>query len=376
METRKLILLAGRCVLCFLLITISGEIMTQPGHSHSRDSLTLRVLTFNVWSGLNYRGTLKMGEYETPEHRQKRYEVLVEQLREVHPDVICLQEVNPAPGYTRRLAKDLGYQGTAFVGMGGIHLGPVGIPVNFREGDAILVSNEFEMEVLGRTKLSGRGISTNWFTFHFAEINQIMGVELRKDGFRFHVYNTHLHAGPGPTNFLLDRLRNLWNSDEIATVGFSEILERFLGHQERRQRELDRALEFIQKHRESGVPEIFAGDFNLTPAEVTYYIPVRDGFQDTYRPRGDHREYTWDPEQNNNIRRYYTRPDSFNSATEYARWIADHRQRRIDYVFVRDLKHVVTVGCTARFGTGVIRGVHPSDHFGWLTTLTISGSLQ
>jgi len=33
----------------------------------------LRVVTFNVWSGLDYRGSLKFGEFETPDRREARF---------------------------------------------------------------------------------------------------------------------------------------------------------------------------------------------------------------------------------------------------------------------------------------------------------------
>jgi hypothetical protein len=41
---------------------------------------SLKLLDINVWSGLDYKGYLNMGEYETPEVREKRFQALVTQI--------------------------------------------------------------------------------------------------------------------------------------------------------------------------------------------------------------------------------------------------------------------------------------------------------
>jgi endonuclease/exonuclease/phosphatase family metal-dependent hydrolase len=184
----------------------------------------LRVVTINIWSGLNYVGTLKMGEYETKEVREGRYQLLVEELSALDPDVIALNEANPLPRYARRLAKDLDMDFMYAVGMGGIHIGPVGIPVNFREGDAILAKKELNMRSLGKKRLSGGGIITNFFTFHFSEANQVVGAVIEVAGKTVYLFNTHLHAGPPAEKWFFDLLVEDALNNVISPEGLDEIL--------------------------------------------------------------------------------------------------------------------------------------------------------
>ena len=60
----------------------------------------LEVATINVWSGLDYVGSVKMGEYEPGVRREKRYRILVGQLRDFAPDVVVLSETDKQPGFT------------------------------------------------------------------------------------------------------------------------------------------------------------------------------------------------------------------------------------------------------------------------------------
>jgi radical SAM superfamily enzyme YgiQ (UPF0313 family) len=52
----------------------------------------LKILTFNVWSGLDYNGICKVGEYESELRRENRFNSLVAQIRSLDPDIIFLQE--------------------------------------------------------------------------------------------------------------------------------------------------------------------------------------------------------------------------------------------------------------------------------------------
>ena len=65
----------------------------------------LRFLTINVWSGLDYEGFFKYGEYESKLRRGQRFDLLLTQIRELDPDVIFLQEANPVGRYARPLGR-------------------------------------------------------------------------------------------------------------------------------------------------------------------------------------------------------------------------------------------------------------------------------
>ena len=77
-------------------------------HAVTTPSGEIRILTINVWSGLTYKGFFKMGEYE--HHPDRRYELLVSEIRNLDPDILAIQEANPLPYYVERLAADLNYQ--------------------------------------------------------------------------------------------------------------------------------------------------------------------------------------------------------------------------------------------------------------------------
>ena len=94
----------------------------------------LKVLTINVWSGLDYTGTIRVGEYESAETRRARFLSLVTQVKELSPDVIFVQEANPVARYAAKLASALSMDEIHQLVNGGIKIGGLGIPVNLDEG--------------------------------------------------------------------------------------------------------------------------------------------------------------------------------------------------------------------------------------------------
>jgi endonuclease/exonuclease/phosphatase family metal-dependent hydrolase len=164
------------------------------GHLPRAPSQEIRILTINVWSGLTYKGFFKMGEYE--HHPKKRYELLLSEVRKLAPDIIAIQEANPLPDYVKQLAADLDYQVIYCVTLEGIRFGSFGIPTNMREGQAILVKRPWTITELGRKRLSGGGIVTNWFSFHFHEVTQTLLGRAVINGKPLYIYNVHLHERP------------------------------------------------------------------------------------------------------------------------------------------------------------------------------------
>ncbi len=337
------------------------------------ETMTLKILTINVWSGLNYEGVWKMGEYETREHRDKRYQVLVEQLKSVQPDVICLQEVNPVPEYARRLAYDIGYQGFAYVGMGGIHVGPIGIPINFREGDAILVKPGLEAKSLGRTILSGAGISNNWITFHFSEITQVMGVHVQKNGWQINIFSTHLHAGPGLDSNTVGMLREQWESGNLNNEEFASISEQFARNAQRRYHEATGLVQFVENHLNDSTYTLVAGDFNTEKGSPEYQLLSDAGFVDSFTKSPFEPSFTWAPNRNLNIQKYYGSEPNDHSMEEYFAWKHDHQPRRIDYIWVSNLQKLPwEIKSASLFGTQSKNGVNLSDHFGYMIEIELS----
>ena len=118
--------------LCLFILSLLVPAMTVVSAEN------LRVVTINVWAGLDYKGSLKMGEYQDEDTRALRTRNLVEQLKELDPEIIAVNEANKLPRYARSLSRELGYDRIYHVGLGGLRIGPIGLPVNLREGDVIL----------------------------------------------------------------------------------------------------------------------------------------------------------------------------------------------------------------------------------------------
>ncbi|MCX8123511.1 MAG: endonuclease/exonuclease/phosphatase family protein [Spirochaetes bacterium] len=103
---------------------------------------SIKCSSINVWSGLDYIGTFTMGEYESPKIRQKRYQALLQEIARLNPDIIALNEANFLPDYVKRLARDINYGYIYHVGVAGLKVGRLGIPINLKEGDALLARKD------------------------------------------------------------------------------------------------------------------------------------------------------------------------------------------------------------------------------------------
>jgi endonuclease/exonuclease/phosphatase family metal-dependent hydrolase len=331
-------------------------------HASSTPPQEIRILTINVWSGLTYKGFFKMGEYE--HHPDRRYELLVSEIRHLDPDILAIQEANPLPYYVERLAADLNYQVIYRVALGGIRFGSFGIPTNMREGQTILVKKPWTITKLGRKRLSGGGIATNWFSFHFREITQaLLGKVLIHDK-PLYVYNVHLHEGPFKGSALETMLKRL--SQEMTTEKVEEAKKAAEKDMERRRVEIANLIKFVEETLPPGMPAIILGDFNTT-IESGELEPLLAGgrWVDSFRVKNPNEEgVTWDPQHNPNYRPLGT------SETPYDTLHAYHgfHPYRIDFILVssnipRD--HILE----SRVVLTPLDGFSTSDHYGVLTIL-------
>ncbi|UCD38041.1 MAG: endonuclease/exonuclease/phosphatase family protein [Fidelibacterota bacterium] len=339
--------------------------------------LTAQELTFvtiNIWSGLDYKGTLKMGEYETREVRKARYAQLVAELKALKPDVIALNEANPLPRYARRLARDLGYDYIYNVGMSGLKLGCLGIPTNFREGDAILAKKSLRLRKVGVKRLSsGAGLISNMASIHFAESNQAIAGRIRAGDRTIYVVNTHLHAGVPDHERWRREVDRMGEAGSMTEVDYQTLLDTWHASITRRQNETQALLNWMRAKLPGDARVVLMGDFNAEPnsEEITWVLT--DDFVDTWSPlHGPNAAgFTWDPQRNTNIQAFYHLPDPGDGTlSAYERLDALNTQvaRRIDYIFVKN----VPAQYIQRSEIVLDRapdGQHPSDHFGVLTTI-------
>ena len=156
----------------------------------------LRVMTFNVWSGLDYKGTLSMGEYEPAPVREKRFRALVAEIRKLSPDVIGINEANKLPDYVEKLAGETGYDVIFHVGVSGVRVWRAGLPWNLKEGDALLAKKDLCLACVAREQLSGGGFVWNNLSFHTQDATQVLLGKIRVNGEDVYLADTHWHSSP------------------------------------------------------------------------------------------------------------------------------------------------------------------------------------
>jgi endonuclease/exonuclease/phosphatase family metal-dependent hydrolase len=285
----------------------------------------------------------------------------VEQLKKLNPDVIAVNEANKLPSYARSLARELGFDQLYHVGIGGLRIGPVGLPANLREGDVILARKSLELKRRVRKQLSGGPVG-NFFTFHFADATQIIGGRISVAGREIFVFNTHWHASPFPTNDYFDALDRRLEAGSIGEDRHVELIDESIGGHDWRLGEARKTVAFVDRIANDS-PVILMGDFNATAGSKEIGILKAAGFRDAYGEAGDAPGFTWDGMVNSNIRlQKKVYPEDF--------WLEPTR-KRIDYVFYRGpglkvLKSEVVLDTPSD-------GIHPSDHFGVMADFEVTG---
>lgn len=363
MRTRYIILLAF-----FLLLSCRGN----PDYSEppaSRNSL--RFVVINVWSGLDYTGNLWMGEYETREIREKRYRALISQLKQLDADIVGVHEANKLPDYAEKLARDLGYDVFYHVGLGGVRLGKVGLPWNLREGDAVLTKKDLYAEFAGREQLSGGHVG-NFFTFHFGDATQIIGVKMTNHGKPLYVFATHWHASLFETAELRERAQELIEQGEATAEEYREVEREIREGEAWRLEECEKSLAFIRKTAGTR-PFVFLGDFNASSNSEEIKRLLRFGMVDAFAAANPESSgFTWDPEANLNVQQHYLNVQQKDSEMTDLRQdlqrLHEAMPKRIDYIFVQASDEISVKSSRVVFDE-VIDGVHASDHFGVLAEI-------
>ena len=332
-------------IIKIILATLFITIILYP------QSRTVKILTINVWSGLDYRGTFSFGEYENDETRDKRFDVLVKQIKQYDPDIIFTQESNPVNKFASKLADELDYDEIHQVCNAGIKFGPVGIPTNFKEGLVILARKNLQLEEHNVEKLTGSiGIYGDLLTIHFDESHFYLAGKIKVNDIPIYLINAHLGAEP-----------------PYDSVGV-----------QKRKNEVESILNYITELNQH--PVILGGDFNAAPeSEEIKNISRSELLFDTFSKNYSKKTFTWDPLQNSNIifsANHFDACGEKLSDEEIKSADYDNTPRRIDYIFVNHKFSADDVLYTDIVLNSPFDSIYASDHFGLLTNISLDNTIQ
>lgn len=335
----------------------------------------LRVLSYNMWTGLDYKGTLKMGEYENADRRQARYDLMIEEIRRLDPDIIALNEVNYLPRTVSNLKKDLDMHSVVSPVNAGLKIFGLGIPVNLRDGDIILAKKHLNLKKIARKKLSGDayGVHSRLFTFHLNEsqFSLLGSVDIGEK--TIYLVNNHLHASILQTNAVHDLTKKAEETEEYSLEEIQTLRTQLQSGEDRRNREGRSMLDFLDSELDEQVPIILMGDYNDTPNSRLYEQILNRGYLDSYAMLNgsDRPGYTWDSKENSNINPMQIERFVGASALYDKVNHLDYMNRtRIDYIFIRNMAPEAVLESRVVLNTAK-NGLFPSDHFGVFTVIDI-----
>jgi endonuclease/exonuclease/phosphatase family metal-dependent hydrolase len=337
------------------------------------------VLDINVWSGLTYEGTFKMGEYEKTGRREMRFRALLEQIRKNDPDVIFIQEANPVRKYASRLADSLSYDEIHFVCNAGIKLGPVGIPSNLSEGQVILAKRKFHLEEVEIWKHSGSpGINSDYLNIHFDESIYTLVGKIKINGKPLYVVNTHLYSVVPMNSNLKNIMDEQYKTGRISAEEYDDAYTRWEDGVMRQKNEMKDLIERL-KELPKEIPIIIGGDFNADTGSEGIKTLERYGFINTLPYGNLQNKRTWDLQKNSNAR--YEFIHDMNQSRTYNVYDSissyyDQTPRNIDHIFVDKkfskediISNEVTID-------SLLYGVHASDHFGIISEINVTHALS
>ena len=359
---------------CLIIILLS-VCAFRPAHVLA---VSLKVLTINVWSGLDYIGTLKMGEYESASQRNVRFQSLVAQVKEISPDLIFVQEANPVASYAADLAAAFSMVEIHQVVNGGIKVGSVGIPTNLKEGLVILTRPGLSLQKMGAWKLSGSpGIHSDILSFHLEEAVLALVGKIKVGEGDFFLINVHLVAAPRMPEDMDSFRKSVLGKGKISGTGFNRALEEWREREERRTVEIEKLLGHL-KLLPPDVPCIVAGDFNAEPDSLEMGVFLdRSGLTDLLaesenKKDPDTESFTWDVGRNENTSFSASLKDARGKARRgfgYVSAVAGRKSRRLDYIFLGKNLSGAEASRPRIVLKESIGGLKPSDHFGVLAEI-------
>jgi endonuclease/exonuclease/phosphatase family metal-dependent hydrolase len=359
-------------IVVLLICSISAAGLGQPA--------TLRIVTLNIWSGLDYLGTFSVGEFESEEQRMLRSGKLVEELRRINPDVLFLQEVNPVVGTSRHLADKLGMEQVHQVCNSGIKFLSIGLPTNLMEGMTILAKPQLQLTPVNAFKLSGSiGIHGDVATFHLDESIFALVGQVLIDGRPVYLVNVHLSAIPPGDSVLAKRFDDYATAERMAPGVLEETRRKWTEGIERRERELAGLTDLLGSLPDE-VPRIVAGDFNMEEGDPQLApFLAGTGLSAACAPPCQGRDVTWDPTANENIVFSTRLTDAGGTPLDppgVLDGLYDQVPRTIDHILLSrhfPLTDVLSSGVVFRESGN---NPHISDHHGVMAEVDLSSAIS
>ena len=322
-------------------------IVGSPGEAE-----TLDLLCFNVWSGLGSGGFITVPSLEEPGNREFRRELLERGIEALEPDIIGLLELNPLPAAVRELEERFDLSGVWQIDRGGVRVGPVGLPLNRRQGAALLVREELELSESGVRKLSG-GALGGWYQIGDAGI--VLSAVVKVGATRLHLFITHWEETLWDDEEALNALVAEYARGERDAKELLKQVGRAAEGGELRRQQAAAALDYINQ-KAGREPAILMGTLAAAPDSEVLNLIKQAGFRDSWTLRGG---ATWD-EANNPNTRLSGGGDLFS---------AGENGDRVDYVLVRG-DGIRSLGSRIVFNEPTY-GTWPSDHYGLLVRLEV-----
>ncbi len=359
-------LFRSAATLLILLVSLISDLQSQH----------LKTLTMNIWSGIDYEGNARMGEYETPEMREARFRILIEGLNAARPDLIALQEVNPVYDRARTLGEELGYDCIYQRVNSGAKIGTSGWPANLDEGLVILAKKDLKLEFVDVWNLGGGiGLFGNHLSIHWSEQRAALVGKIRIGYADVYVVNVHLSSAV-PDDSVSRSVAHMISSAKFRDErSVQASVEDCFAEANSRAVSVQILLDHMEKYL-SGKPVIMLGDFNADPDQPEIDRLTKEGrLIDAAATTGSGSLMTWDPETNTNTRFSVqltdARGDTLGVAGRLAAWY-DTKPRRIDYIFVNNQWQRNEVQSSGLFLHRPVDGQFASDHFGVLATIEAS----
>jgi endonuclease/exonuclease/phosphatase family metal-dependent hydrolase len=376
-------------LLCSLVGCQSSPDATWTSAKPLARSDTFKVVTYNTLHGLEV-GKLWVRKVESDDERLARFKARIDQLADIQPDVILLQEVNPLPDMAQQYVRALKERGMDYdqvhqVDACGLRIAPgLGIVPGLNNGLAILARTSLQLRMVGSIKLSGSfGACGDYAGFQLGELRYALLAEIMAPGMELpHLVATmHLHSG-------IERdARMLHDLMEAHKLGLLHHYDHLMGaltmDQQRRKMELHALVDAIHEQqlhqRYAGI--IFGGDLNFEAGSPEYQELEKAGFSDsallavgmpmwnTYDPSKNalaaHEEQLLPPELIDATAEE-TASDRNEVLKLYRRAIT--MARRIDFLFSTSFMPTACLSQRIIGEPTPMRSAFGSDHYGLLNT--------